>query len=340
MVSILKRNWKILTSAFQHTDAPTRRRFVVLFFLTAFTMFLSGATFSRQITSSGRYADAGVFTLALMTILSSHAFTRFIQARSYGVFAALPFFIPMPLFSPFGTLGVVTKTANVGLSVKALFDIAFWGPVMSFLLSVTFLFIGVWVSDVAPGRGAFDNPLILTGIIHLLKDIPSGYDIAMHPLIAAGWAGLLFTAINLFPLGSLSGGQIAYALFGPRQRTVGYLFMTALFVMALYYPLWFAFVLIFIYLGVEHPSIRQNLNPLFADINPNFGMGALDRRRQLLSLVSATIFALSFTVTPFAPEILAPGQIPTHPYNSPPDFAPYQAPQTPEPPPPMGENSI
>ena len=35
---------------------------------------------------------------------------------------------PPPLFSPFGTLGVVTRTAHNGAGSRALFDVAFWGP--------------------------------------------------------------------------------------------------------------------------------------------------------------------------------------------------------------------
>ncbi|HRP68934.1 MAG TPA: hypothetical protein PLY93_05325, partial [Turneriella sp.] len=299
MITPIKRNLIILKDAFRQSDAPAKRRFFIFFILTTFTVFTSGLTFSIQSTTQGRYTDAALYTLALILIMSVHAFSRFVQARSYGVYSALPLFIPMPLFSPFGTIGVATRTASVGLNARALFDIAFWGPFFTFILSVVFLFIGVLQSDIVPIKSQFENPLILTGILALLKDIPPGYDVAMHPLTVAGWAGLLFTAINLFPLGSLSGGQIAYALFGRRQRDIGYLFMAALFIMALYYPLWFAFVIAFIYLGVEHPAVRQAVNPLFSDFNPRLSENSLDRRRQLFALLSACIFAVSFTLTPF-----------------------------------------
>ncbi|HMV34512.1 MAG TPA: hypothetical protein PKD60_01365, partial [Turneriella sp.] len=250
--------------------------------------------------AAGRNFDALVFALALSVILLGYSLARFIQARSYGLYSTLPFFIPMPLFSPFGTLGVVTRTAHNGAGSRALFDVAFWGPATSFLLSVPCLVAGTLLTDVVAGVPQFENPLLLRGIAKVLKEIPHGYDLAVHPLLAAGWAGLFFTAINLFPLGNLAGGQIAYTLFGQRQRDIAYIFMAILFVMALWYPMWFAFVLIFIYLGIEHPELRQNRNPFFQEMPQAAIRQPLDRARQYLAAACALVFALSFTMRPFS----------------------------------------
>jgi hypothetical protein len=168
-------------------------------------------------------------------------------------------------------------------------------------MSLPCLIAGTLLTDVVAGVPQFENPLLLRGIAYVLKEIPYGHDLAVHPLLAAGWAGLFFTAINLFPLGNLSGGQIAYTLFGRRQRDIAYIFMAVLFVMALWYPMWFAFVLVFIYLGIEHPELRQNRNPFFQEMPQPTIRQPLDRTRQYLAAACALIFALSFTMRPFSP---------------------------------------
>lgn len=342
MLQKIKRNLFIIRDGIKQTDAGTRRRHLILFLLTVFTMVLTGTNFSSRTTAADRYVDAAIYAVALSVILLGYSFARYVQARSYGVYASLPFFIPMPLFSPFGTFGAVTRTANVGVHTRALFDIAFWGPVTSFALSVPCLLVGTWLSEVVAGAPQFENPLILKGIARMMKDMPQGYDLAVHPLLAAGWAGILFTAINLFPLGSLSGGQIAYALFGRRQRDIAYIFMACLFVMALYYPMWFAFVLLFIYLGVEHPELRQAQNPLYFDMNQATTRQPLDRRRQYLAILSAVIFAVSFTIRPFEATIDRVGERPPTQITPPENLQPGPTPQVPHQPEigPRDENSI
>lgn len=324
MTAIFRRNFRILRDGYRQTDQHTRRRHLILFAMNFLTLYLAGTNFSVRTQSAGRNLDALIFATALSIILLGYSLARFVQARSYGLYATLPFFIPMPLFSPFGTLGVVTRTAHNGAGSRALFDVAFWGPATSFLLSVPCLVAGTFLTDVVAGVAQFENPLLLRGIAKVLKEVPEGYDLAVHPLLAAGWAGLFFTAINLFPLGSLSGGQIAYTLFGQRQRDLAYIFMAALFVMAIWYPMWFAFVLVFIYLGIEHPELRQYRNPFFQDMPQITIRQPLDRTRQYLAAACAIVFALSFTLRPFSSASDRIGQrppaefLPPDPYGTPP----------------------
>ena len=62
-----------------------------------------------------------------MTILVCHEMGHFLLAHRHGVYASLPYFIPMP-FSPFGTFGaVIAMEPRVG-GRKAIFDIGISGP--------------------------------------------------------------------------------------------------------------------------------------------------------------------------------------------------------------------
>lgn len=336
MLQTLRKHFFLLRDGWRQTDALTQKRHLIFFSLTFLTVFLSGLNFSSRSRPLEKYLDAAVYAVALMTILMGYAGTRYVQARSYGIFASLPLFIPFPLFTPFGTLGVLTRTTNVGVHTRALFDVAFWPPVISFLLSLPCLLAGAYVTDVVQGKPMFENPLLLKFFAQTFKDIPLGYDLGSNPLLAAGWAGLFFTAVNLLPIGSLSGGQLAYTLFGHRQRDIAYVAMAGLFTLALYYPMWFGFVLAFVYMGIEHPELRQARNPHFFDMGQTTLRQPLDRRRQYFAIVSAVIFALSFTFKPFDPtlehlEDRAPAQ------TAPQELAP--APSQPTPPP-SDENSI
>ncbi len=50
-----------------------------------------------------------------------------------------------------------------------------------------------------------------------LGGLPDGMSINMHPMAFAAWFGLLATALNLFPIGQLDGGHVAYAVLGRRS---------------------------------------------------------------------------------------------------------------------------
>jgi membrane-associated protease RseP (regulator of RpoE activity) len=81
----------------------------------------------------------------------------------------------------------------------------------------------------------------------------------------AGWVGLFVTALNLFPVGQLDGGRIAYALFGRAHPVVGRLTVVALLVMGAITraPSWIVWALLVLFLiGVRHQPPLDDVTPL------------------------------------------------------------------------------
>jgi membrane-associated protease RseP (regulator of RpoE activity) len=103
--------------------------------------------------------------------------------------------------------------------------------------------VGFAWSSVVPappaGHVAFGDSLLTWTLAYLsFGAIPAGYILFTHPMADAAWAGFLVTALNLFPVGQLDGGRIAYALFGRRHRTIGKATVTALFLFGVASFLW------------------------------------------------------------------------------------------------------
>ena len=90
-------------------------------------------------------------------------------------------------------------------------------------------------------------------------------DVFLHPVALAGWVGFFVTALNLFPVGQLDGGRIAYALFGRWHRTVGIVtFVSLLALGAVTNSVnWFVWAsLLFFLIGFHHSPPLDDVTPL------------------------------------------------------------------------------
>jgi membrane-associated protease RseP (regulator of RpoE activity) len=169
---------------------------------------------------------AAQFTGALLAILLAHEFGHYIAARLHKVDASLPFFIPLPVLSPFGTMGAVIRMRSVIPTRRALLDIGAAGPLAGLVLAIPLYAWGVAHSSVQPldvteGGLQLGDSLLARLIGHFFAPpIPEGADLMLSPVAFAGWAGMFVTMINLLPLGQLDGGHVAFALFGPRQNRI------------------------------------------------------------------------------------------------------------------------
>lgn len=227
-----------------------------------------------------------------MSILLAHEMGHYFTSRRYGVPATLPYFIPFPL-SPFGTLGAVIRMSGTIGTKRALFDIGVAGPLCGFILAVPAVFIGMKLSAAvkithSAGLLFLNEPLLFKIAEKLVVgDLPTGYDMLIHPIAYAGWVGLFITALNLLPVGQLDGGHIIYGVFGPKSRTVSRLLIPALALLAVFYNLgWLVLMGLLLFFGIGHPQ------PLDAET-------PLDPKRKVLAFVILLIFVVSFVPAPF-----------------------------------------
>jgi membrane-associated protease RseP (regulator of RpoE activity) len=171
-------------------------------------------------------AHASQFTGALLAILLAHEFGHYIAARLHKVDASLPFFIPLPILSPFGTMGAVIRMRSVIPTRRALFDIGAAGPLAGLALAIPLYAWGAAHSQVVSldtaGAGLqLGDSLLLRLLDHLFAPLtPTGTDLMLSPVAFAAWGGMFVTMINLLPVGQLDGGHVAFALFGPRQNRI------------------------------------------------------------------------------------------------------------------------
>jgi hypothetical protein len=99
----------------------------------------------------------------------------------------------------------------------------------------------------------------------------NGLDVQLDSVALAGWAGLLVTALNLVPVGTLDGGHVAYGLFGEKARRIfpiamgvliGLIFLPGLltFSFGSFNFSWLLWAFILFWLGTSAPS-RSTTSP-------------------------------------------------------------------------------
>ena len=279
-----------------------------------------------------RYLFTGwPFALSMLGILFAHEMGHYIACRYYKVPATLPYFLPAPLLSPLGTLGAFIIMRGIPKNKRILFDVGVAGPLAGLVIAIPVLFLGLYLSPLGPidpassGSGFLEgnslfylfskyvvfgkllpDPVSLGGLSPAMywlryfftaQPIPfNGMDVQLHSVALAGWAGLLVTALNLIPVGTLDGGHVAYGLFGEKARRIFPIAIGLLITLSVLPSLltlsagafnfsWLLWVMILFWLG----NVRTQ--PL-DDITP------LDPFRRALGITVLIIFVLLFTPIP------------------------------------------
>jgi hypothetical protein len=200
---------------------------LLLLLATAATTFVAGYLQSQALARAG-FLDAPVlggalFSASVMFILGAHEMGHKVAALRRGIDASLPYFLPM--LPPVGTMGAVIVTRTPAPDRDSLMDLGAAGPIAGFLAAIPVLFYGISRSFVVPPTGlegfqTIPDPLLIRWLIDRLLPQPPDAVVLGHPVLFAGWIGLIVTSINLLPAGMLDGGHAVRALFGPRAHRV------------------------------------------------------------------------------------------------------------------------
>jgi len=211
------------------------------------------------------------YAVPVMTILICHEMGHFIQAWRYGVYASLPYFIPMPI-SPIGTFGAVIAMEPRMGHRRALFDIGITGPLAGLVPTLVFCIVGLHYSkpEIASHSHegmSYGAPLLFSFLAeHIVPQVPEADMLMLDPMAFAGWVGLLITSLNLIPIGQLDGGHILYALLRRKANRVASLLLLAAFVLVVlnWETLggWALMLFLLIMMGPTHPPTADDNEPL------------------------------------------------------------------------------
>ena len=297
---------------------------IILFVLTVFSVMLAGAQPAGPIPNdpagqmlllAKSILTGWPFALSLLGILVAHELGHYFMSRHHKTPASLPYFIPFPL-SPLGTMGAAIIMRSIPKNKRVLFDIGIAGPIAGLVVAIPVLFFGLSLSTMGtidPNPNSFIEgnsllylfakyvtfgqllpaPVEPQGFLYWLqyfftgRPIPfGGLDVFIHPVAFAGWAGILVTALNLIPVGTLDGGHIIYALLGEKARKAFPFIIALLIVLGISWSTWWLWAALLFWLG------RVNAQPLDQ-------ITTLDPARRLIAYTMIIIFVLVFMPVPF-----------------------------------------
>ena len=262
------------------------------------------------------------FAVAILSILGAHEMGHYIVGRIHRVNVTLPYFIPLPIISPFGTMGAFINMKSIPKNKKQLFDIAIAGPLSGIVLAIPIIILGLSLSrvELLPPQIPVDsglqmegNSLLYLGLKYLVfgEMLPQpqsyeglhptiywlrylftgqpfpfgGLDVMIHPVAWAGWAGILVTSLNLIPIGQLDGGHILTAVFGKKARKTMPFFLLLMGLLGFAWSGWWFWAFILIFLGQIPSQMKDSIT-------------SLDPFRKKISILMLVLFVLVFTPVP------------------------------------------
>jgi membrane-associated protease RseP (regulator of RpoE activity) len=270
------------------------------------------------------------YAASLMAILGAHEFGHYLVSRYHHTHASLPYFLPLPPpLSLFGTLGAFIQLKEPPRNKRILMDIGIAGPLAGLVVAIPVLLYGLSLSKVepitiAPGQAftlegnsllylfakflmfgrllpapsSYGNlPPVLYWIRYFFTSQPlplGGVDVMIHPIVWAGWAGLLVTAINLIPAGQLDGGHLMYVLLGKRTRALWPFILAILVLLGFVWTGWWLWAALIFFLGRIYAEPLDQITQL-------------DPPRKVMAVLGIIIFFLVFTPVPLVQALAGGG---------------------------------
>jgi membrane-associated protease RseP (regulator of RpoE activity) len=261
----------------------------LLFIATFITTTIAGGEwcYSKSIYSGhyswSDFASGMEFSIPFLLILTVHEFGHYFTALYHKVKSSLPYYIPFPPI-PFsiGTMGAVIRLRSRVPSTRKNFDIGIAGPLAGFIVALLILFYGF--THLPPAdyptqiheQFKIDNPefansksidvvmgknllfLFFEKVVADPERMPSVHEMMHYPFLFAGFLALVFTSLNLLPIGQLDGGHVLYGLAGFKRHRI---IASVAFVALIFYA----------GLGFEYVLPSQSASTLFLTI-PAYGL--------------------------------------------------------------------
>jgi len=237
------------------------------------------------------------YAISILLILGAHELGHYFAARRHKLAVTLPYFIPLPLLSPFGTMGAFIQLRQPMRNRKVLMDVGAAGPLAGLVFAIPILFIGLAsarTGPITPG-GVYEGDSLLYAFAKIVtfgQFLPhNGIDVYIDSsqLAWAGWTGLLVSALNLIPIGQLDGGHILYSLIGERARLLYYPLLGVMIILVFITNVWLFWVILLLLFGRVYATPLDMITPL-------------DKPRRAIGIIALVAFLLIFVPTPLTPN--------------------------------------
>ena len=290
---------------------------LVLFIATFFSVLLVGASIAitdiqrtdpvlaEQLTDNffAQLPRGLPYALSILLILGAHELGHYFAARRHKLGVTLPYFIPLPFISQFGTMGAFIQLRQPMKNRKMLLDVGAAGPLTGLIFAVPILLIGLANTPLMTNAefmklsGDPNAPLVYEGdslfyagakILtkgHFVPDGNVDVCIGCNQLAWAGWTGLLVTALNLIPIGQLDGGHVLYSLIGERARRLYFPLLAGMIALVLLTDVWLIWVALLLFFGRVYATPLDMITPL-------------DSRRRWIAVLAMIVFLLIFVPVP------------------------------------------